>query len=105
MTAFSVAMRMIFADRNMAADAVWYPGGTGPGVAIRAVESAPDEVQDFGQSRVASATLKVDVRVSEMTTPAKGDVIMIGAARYMVQSAPRKDALALIWELALVAAP
>ena len=35
MNAFATAMNMVFGDANMAVDALWFAGGTGPGVAER----------------------------------------------------------------------
>ena len=37
MNAFATAMNIIFTDANMAVDALWLVGGTGPGVAIRVI--------------------------------------------------------------------
>jgi len=35
MNAFATAIAHIFADANMAVDALWFAGGTGAGVAVR----------------------------------------------------------------------
>ena len=48
MNAFATAMNMIFADPNMAVDALWLAGGTGPGVSVRVIRKSPDEITPFG---------------------------------------------------------
>ena len=44
MNAFATAMNVIFADGNMAVEAIWFAGGTGPGVAVRVIRKSPDEI-------------------------------------------------------------
>ena len=104
MTAFSTAMLSIFADANMAVDAVWKAGGTGPDVACRAIRRAPDEVTDFGAGRFRSATTVADVLVSAIATPAAGDTLTIGAEVFRVQGEPLRDNDRLVWSLDLVPA-
>ena len=48
MNAFTIAIDRIFADANMAVDAIWFAGGTGPGVAVRVIRKSPDEITPFG---------------------------------------------------------
>ena len=40
MNAFATAMNVIFADANMAVDAIWFVGGTGPGIAVRVIRKS-----------------------------------------------------------------
>lgn len=105
MTAFSAAINRIFNDPNMAADAVWLAGGSGPSVAVRVIRKMPDEVQDYGMSKVVSDSMMIDVRVSDVSTPQAGDIFNIGDQNYRVQSEPRRDREGLIWSVALVPAP
>lgn len=102
MTAFAAAMNAIFADANMAADAVFLPGGVPPGVACRVIRKAPDVTTDFGQGRFRSATTVVDVRVSQIAAPRPGDGLTIGADAFTVQGEPMRDAERLVWTLDLV---
>jgi hypothetical protein len=104
MTVFAAAMDAIFADANMAVDALWLEQGFGPGVACRVVRRAPDEVTDFGQGRFRSETTTVDVRVSEVPAPAPGDILVIGQDRFRVQGDPDRDSERLLWSLNLVPA-
>jgi len=105
MRAFATAMRLIFADRNMAVDAVWYPAGGLPPVPVRLVPSAPDEVQEFNGARLVSGTLRAQARLDQMPNPAKGDRVEIGAQPYAVQAVPQKDAQNLTWAFDLVPVP
>ena len=99
MNAFATAMNVIFADRNMAVDALWFAGGTGPGVAVRVIRKSPDEITPFGAGRILSETTQLDVRVADMPTPAPGDLIRIGAEDFLVQGEPKADRERLIWTL------
>ena len=99
MNAFATAMDRIFADRNMAVDATWFAGGTGPGVAIRVIRKSPDEVTPFGAGRILSETTVLEVRVAEVPTPAPADLIRIGTEDFLVQGQPKLDRERLIWTL------
>ena len=98
MTAFSAAVDAIFADPNMAADAVWYDCTGGAGVPCRIVLARPDETEGFGQSRLVSETLRFDVRVSQIATPAAGDRIEIDGEWFKLQGEPRRDRMRLVWQ-------
>lgn len=99
MNAFATAMDRIFADRNMAVDATWFAGGTGPGVAIRVIRKSPDEVTPFGAGRILSETMQLDARVADIPNPASGDLIRIGTEDFLVQGEPKRDRERLIWTL------
>ena len=99
MNAFATAMNMIFADANMAVDAIWFAGGTGPGVAVRVIRKSPDEVTPFGAGRILSETTQLDARMVDMPTPAPGDLIRIGTEDFLLQGEPKLDRERLIWTL------
>ena len=99
MNAFATAMNVIFADANMAVDALWFAGGTGPGVAIRVIRKSPDEVTPFGAGRILSETTLLDVRAADMPNPTPGDRIRIGLEDFLVQGEPKLDRERLIWTL------
>ena len=99
MNAFATAMNMIFADANMAVDALWLAGGTGPGVSVRVIRKSPNEITPFGAGRILSETTMLDARVADMPTPAPGDLIRIGAEDFLVQGEPKLDSERLIWTL------
>ena len=99
MNAFTIAIDRIFADANMAVDAMWFAGGTGPGVAVRVIRKSPDEITPFGAGRILSDTTLLDARVADMPTPAPGDLIRIGLEDFLLQGEPRLDRERLIWTL------
>ena len=99
MNAFATAMNMIFADANMAVDAIWFAGGTGPAVAVRVIRKSPDEVTPFGAGRILSETTQLDARVVDMPAPAPGDLIRIGPEDLILQGEPKLDRERLIWNL------
>ena len=99
MNAFATAMSRIFADANMAVAALWFAGGTGPGVAVRVIRKSPDEITPFGAGRILSATTLLEARVADMPTPASGDLIRIGLEDFLMQGEPKVDRERLIWTL------
>lgn len=99
MNAFATAMNVIFADANMAVDALWFPGGTGPGVAVRVIRKSPDEITPFGAARILSETTMLDARIADMPNPAPSDLIRIGTEDFLVQGEPKADRERLIWTL------
>jgi len=99
MNAFATAMNVIFADANMAVNALWFAGGTGPGVAVRVIRKSPDEITPFGAGRIISDTTQLDARVADLPTPAPGDLIRIGAEDFILQGEPKLDRERLIWTL------
>ena len=99
MNAFATAMNVIFADANMAVDALWFAGGTGPGVTIRVIRKSPDEITPFGAGRILSETTLLDARVADMPTPAPGDLVRIGTEDFILQGEPKLDRERLIWTL------
>ena len=78
MNAFATAMNVIFADANMAVAALWFAGGTGPGIAVWVIHKSPDEITPFGTARILSETTLLDACLADMPTPARGDLIRIG---------------------------
>ena len=99
MNAFATAMNVIFADPNMAVDALWFASATGPGIAIRVIRKSPDEITPFGAGRILSETTQIDARVADMPTPASGDQIRIGQEDFILQGDPKLDRERLIWTL------
>ena len=99
MNAFATAMNMIFTDPNMAVDAIWFAGGTGPGIAIRVIRKSPDEITPFGTGRILSETTQLDARVADLPTPAPGDLINIRLESFIIQGEPKLDRERLIWTL------
>ena len=99
MNAFATAMNHIFGNADMAVDALWFAGGTAPGVAIRVIRKSPDEITPFGAGRILSETTLLDARIVDMPTPAPGDIVNIGIESFVIQGEPKLDRERLIWTL------
>jgi hypothetical protein len=96
-SAFVAAVDAIFRDATMAEDARWKAGGAGNGIAVRVIRKSPDEVVPFGDSRAILPSVLIDVRKTEIPSPAVGDVVEIGADTFSVIAEPRIDGLGMIW--------
>jgi hypothetical protein len=97
MSAFAEAVEVLFADPNIARDAVWRSGDAGPGMAVRVVVRMADRLGSLGATRIASDTATFDLRVSEVATPAAGDSIELDGIRYLIQGEPLRDPERLVW--------
>ena len=105
MTAFSAATLTIFRDRNLAADAIWFAQGVGPGLAVRVIVSQPDLRGEWNQVAIASSTTMVQVQVAQVPEPVAGDLVQIGVVVYRVQGEPERDILRLVWTMEAVEVP
>ena len=99
MNALATAIAHIFADANMAVDALWFAGGTGSGVIVRVIRKSPDEITPFGAGHILSDTTLLEARIADLPTPAPGDLIRIGAEEFLLQGEPKLDRERLIWTL------
>lgn len=97
MDAFSAATDALFADPNIARDAIWRAGGVGAGVAVRIITRRPDQAVEFGDSRAVLPTTLIDVCRSEVTDPASGDTVEIDSETFEVIATPTIDSLRLVW--------
>lgn len=97
MTVFAAAVNRLFADRNLAVAATYFVHGNSVGREVRVILSAPDDVLDFASSRIAVETVVVQIRVSDVARPAKGDELLIGTDKYVIQEGARRDAERLTW--------
>jgi len=89
----------LFADPNLARDAVWRPGGIGDGIPVRVITRRPDREVEFGDIAVHTATAVFEVRVAEVPAPAAGDTITLDGETFVVQGEPLRDAERLIWSV------
>lgn len=97
MNAFADAMDDLYADPNISADAVYFPGGEEPGQPVRVIKRAPDRFANFGDGRFVAPAILVDVRVSEVAVLSRGDTFEIGAELFEVLSDPVRDSARLVW--------
>ncbi|MCW5683565.1 MAG: hypothetical protein KIT85_04150 [Pseudolabrys sp.] len=97
MDPFAAATDALFADLNIARDALWRAGGAGDGVVVRVIIKRPDQAVGFGDSRAILPTMLIDVRRSEVSDPASGDTVEIDGAVFEVLATPVADSLGLVW--------
>ncbi len=83
MGVFAAIIDALFADSNIAIDAVYRAGGADPGVPVRVVARRPDRIGDFGDTRIVAETTMFDVRVSDIVAPAEGDTIEADGTVYV----------------------
>jgi hypothetical protein len=105
MTAFAAAIDVLFADPNVARDAVWRAGGSAEGIAIRIIRKAPDQTVSFGESRAILTATLIDVRRSEVASPAIGDTLDIEGETFEIIASPMIDGLGLVWTCEAAAKP
>jgi hypothetical protein len=98
-SAFAAATDVLFADPHLARDAVYRPGGAGDGIAVRVMHRQPDRIEGFGETRIASSTTMLDLRVSEIAGPVAGDTLEVDGRTVVVQGTPLLDAEGLVWSL------
>lgn len=96
-SALAAALDTLFADPNIARDAIWRVAGAGSGVAIRAVVRRPEAISTFGDTRLVTPVALIDLRVSQAPTITAGDTIEIDGDILLVQGEPVRDAERLIW--------
>ncbi len=98
MNAFTIGMDALFADDNIAMDAIYTAGGGTP-VLVRVVARRADSITGFGEAKLWSETQRFDLRVSEVATPRPGDRLEIGGEAFLIQGEPVRDAERLIWTI------
>ena len=98
MTAFAAAVDALFADPNLAREAMYEPTD-GDSFPVRVIARRADAITEFGEARLWSETTRFDVRVSEVAAPLPGDRIVIDASTYIVQGEPVRDRERLVWTI------
>jgi hypothetical protein len=100
MLVFAAAIDNLFADPNIARDAVYVAEGGAPQL-IRVVTRRADEVTSFSEARLWSETTRVDLRVAEVANPRPGDRIEIDGEGFIIQGEPVRDRERLVWSVDL----
>ena len=100
MTAAAMALDALFADDNIARDAVYTPEGGAP-VLVRAVARRADDITGFGDARIWSETTRLDLRIAEVADPRPGDRIEIDGEAFLIQGEPVRDRERLVWTVDL----
>ncbi len=100
MSVFKAAIDNLFADPNIARDAV-YASDAGTSRLIRVVTRRADEITGFGEARIWSETTRIDLRVAEVPAPRPGDRIEIDGEGFNIKGEPVRDRERLIWTVDL----
>ena len=97
MTAFDLATDSLFADQNLAVDALLRIGGTGPTQAIRVIRAMPDRFANFGEGRFVVDTVLLNIRLADAPMLSAGDTVEIAGQLHEVQGTPTRDTDRLVW--------
>lgn len=100
MSAFAAAMGALFADPNIGRDAIYIADGGVP-VLVRVVARRADAIIDFGDARLWSETIRIDLRIAEVANPRPGDRIEIDGDAFLIQGEPARDRERLVWTVDL----
>jgi len=100
MTAAAMALDALFADDNIAREAVYTAAGGAP-VLVRVVARRADDTTGFGEARIWSETTRVDLRVAEVSNPRPGDRVEIDGEAFLIQGEPVRDRERLVWTVDL----
>ncbi|WP_375568394.1 hypothetical protein ABWH93_12350 [Seohaeicola saemankumensis] len=98
MTAFAMALDLLFADPNLAHEA-WHRDSEGQFTRIRIIPRRADDVTEFGAARIWSETFRFDVRVSDLPNPRPQEQILLRDETFLIQGEPLRDRERLIWTI------
>jgi hypothetical protein len=98
MNVFVQAIDDLFADQNLAAEAVYLPEGGEP-ISVRVIARRPDRVLEFGDARLHAETAVFELRTSQVTNPRPGDRLDVGGEMFVIQGEPVRDSERLVWTL------
>jgi hypothetical protein len=96
--AFAGLLDRLFADPNLARDAVFEPTDGEP-VPVRVIARRADAITEFGGARLWSETTRFDLRVREVAAPRQGDRVVLDGEAFVVQGEPVRDRERLVWTI------
>ena len=99
MSVFALALEALFADPNLARDALYRADGSGAPLPVRVIVRRPDQVESYGETRLVSGTTTLELRASQVAEPLAGDTIVLDGRTLVIQGTPLLDALGLVWTL------
>ena len=103
MTAFAEALGVLFLDDNLSVE-IWHRDLEGQFSCARGILRRPDDLTDFGASRLISNTTRIDVRVAAIPNPRPQEQILIGEETFLIQGEPQCDRERLVWTIELTPA-
>ena len=98
MSIFAVAVDALFADPNLAREAMYEPADGEP-IPVRVIARRADAVTDFGDARLWSETTRFDLRVSEVAAPRPSNRLILDGETFVIQGEPVRDRERLIWTI------
>ena len=96
--AFDDAMGRLFADPNLAQEAIYQKPGSEP-VTVRVISKQADQVLDFSDTRVRTGNSMFDVLVSDVLEPRPDDTLIVDGESYIIQGEPLRDPERLVWTI------
>jgi len=94
----AMAVDDAFADAAEPGCSYQPPGGGDPVTEISVILAQPDEEAELGEIRAVVASTLIDVRISEVTAPARGGIFIVAGVSYTILAAPRRwDRSRLVW--------
>ena len=96
--AFNDAMNRLFADHNLAREAIYQKPGIDP-VTVRVIARQADQVMEFGDTHVHTGNSMFDVLVSDILDPRPSDTLIVDGENYIIQGEPVRDQERLVWTL------
>lgn len=99
MSVFAAALDSLFADPSLARTATYRAGGIGDGVPVRVIAKRNDQISEFSDISVVSASARFDLRVSEVPEPIEGDTITLDGETFVIQGEPVRDTERLVWSV------
>ena len=97
MTAFDLAANSLFADQNLAVDALLRVSGSGPAQPIRVIRAMPDQFASFGEGRFVVDTVLLNIRLADAPALSAGDTVEIAGQLHEVQGTPTRETNRLVW--------
>jgi hypothetical protein len=97
LTAFDLATDSLFADQNLAVDALLRLGGSGPAQQIRVIRAMPEQFASFGEGRFVVDTVLLNIRLADAPVLAAGDTVEIAGQLHVIQGTPTRDTNRLAW--------
>jgi len=64
---------------------------------IRVIARRPEQVFELGEGRLHGENPQLEFRVSEVSSPSRGDEIHIDGRIYRIEAEPRRDLHQLVW--------
>jgi hypothetical protein len=98
MDPFALALDALFSAPG-SKEVTYYPKD-GPGRAgVRVIFGQPDKAVGFGEQQIIEGTNVFEIRVSDVSMPAKGDIVVIGDVTYKLLGEPMLDVEGLTWTI------